>query len=632
MKRSFAYIAVGSAMALSSLLSGCKQEKLYINDTDLSAELDFGIALPIGTMRATVGDFLGGDNIENLYIDTLDNRGVFTYKGNYQRLLYYHDVDLSQYISESTLTMNVYDKLKDEPVMHDHKVTGTGQPFTLTFPMTMKLEGINKNENYERLDSAMIKNANFVSVIQKNSSLPLNWEWIDRVTIVLEKENFTRSAGNELVVYDKQVNRNYGYGTNIPIVVDEFSLCLMENRNPKTLAQYLNNVQDSCNFTIKYQITIPSSEGEVYIPEDAAFDYSLEVQFIDYYAIWGMFVPSNDMRDEDEISIGDEWEDWNKFKQATLPFARPIADVNITTQIAGALRIYGDYLYVRDASGKQQDVTLGQQYKPYYFKEGEYLSLNSQIGDSATMSVRFDNTATNGHLDQLFTVRPDYVGYKYHIDFNQIETPQVRITPSTGIRFSVDYTLPFVFNQGLGLQYADTIKDIDLSAMTLDSLLASSEQIDTLKTSELKLFIKLQNTIQLGVQGIFRALDEDGQDVIDPATGKPIMLTSSDTVSIEPPSFTFQNGTWMIDQPSEKIEIISINKDRLDALTKVKSIVFDATIDDRALNNAFQQGNFNTKLTEDASLKISIGLSAKVDAIFNFGTLDGLTTGKDTIN
>lgn len=110
------------------------------------------------------------------------------------------------------------------------------------------------------------------------------------------------------------------------------------------------------------------------------------------------------------------------------------------------------------------------------------------------------------------------------------------------------------------------------------------------------------------------------------------MLTSSDTVSIEPPTFTFQNGTWMIDQPSEKIEIISINKDRLDALTKVKSIVFDATIDDRALNNAFQQGNFNTKLTEDASLKISIGLSAKVDAIFNFGTLDGLTTGKDTIN
>lgn len=632
MKRSFAYIAVGSAMALSSLLSGCKQEKLYINDTDLSAELDFGIALPIGTMRATIGDFLGGDQIEGLYIDSMSNRGVFTYKGNYQKRLYYHNVDLSQYISNASLTMNVYDKLRNKPFMHDQKITGTGKPFTLSFPMTMKLNGINKDEDYERLDRALIKNANFVSTIQRNSSLPLKWEWIDRVTIELGEEEFTRAAGNELVVYDKQKNRNYGYGRNIPIMVDEFSLCLMKNKEPKQWAQYFNNVKDSCDFIINYQITIPASEGEVYIAEDAAFDYTLQVQFIDYYAIWGMFAPSGDMRDEDEIAIAEEWETWTKFKQATLPFATPAADVNLTTQVAGALRIFGDNLYVRDKTGKRQDVALGQQYNPYDFKQGEYLPLSSQIGDSATMTVRFDNTVTNGHIDQLFSVRPDYVGYKYHIEFNPVETPQIRITPNTGIRFSVDYTLPFVFNQGFGLQYADTIKDIDLSAMTLDSLLASSEQIDTLKTSELKLFIKLQNTIQLGVQGIFRALDEDGQDVIDPATGKPIMLTSSDTVSIEPPSFTFQNGTWMIDQPSEKIEIISINKDRLDALTKVKSIVFDATIDDRALNNAFQQGNFNTKLTEDASLKISIGLSAKVDAIFNFGTLDGLTTGKDTIN
>lgn len=628
MKRSFAYLTAGSWLMLSvALFSGCKQNRVYLNDTDLSAELDLGVALPIGTMRATIGDFLGGDQVEGLYIDSVNNRGVFTYKGNYQKQLYYHDVDLSQYISNASLTMKVYDKLRNEPFMHDHKITGSGKPFTLSFPMTMKLNGINKDEDHERLDSALIKNASFVSTIQRNSSLPLKWEWIDKVTIELGEDEFTRAAGNELVVYDKQRNRNYGYGRNIPIVVDEFSLCLMKNKNAKQLAQYLNNVKDSCDFIIKYQITIPTSAGEVYIADDAAFDYTLQVQFIDYYAIWGMFEPSGDMRDEDEISTGEEWETWNKFKQATLPFAAPTADVNLTTQVAGALRIFGDYLYVRDETGKRQDVALGQQYNPYYFKEGEYLPLNSQVGDSATMTVRFDNTATNGHIDQLFSVRPDYVGYKYHIDFNPMETPQIRVTPNTGIHFSVDYTLPFIFNQGFGLQYADTIKDLDFSSMNLDSLLATVETLDSLKTSELKLFIKLQNTIQLGMQGVFRALDENGQAVIDPTTEKPFMLTSSDTIAIEPPTFTYQNGAWLIDKPSEKVEIITFNREKMSALTQIKSIVFDATIDDRALSSAFEQGNFNTKLTEDAALKIGIGITAQIDAIFSFGTLDDVISG-----
>lgn len=619
MKRTSFYHFLTATALCSILLCGCKQ-KVYLNDADLTAEIDLGLALPIGTMSATIGDFLGADQIEGLYIDSMDNRGVFTYRGNYSRQLYYHNVDLSQYISSTTLSQNVYAKLQNAGLIHNHYITPTGRPFTLAFPMTLHLNGINKDEDYERLDSALIQNASFISTIRPNSSLPLQWQWIDKVTIELGEKEFSRPAGNIITVYDKTKNKNYNYGTRIPIAVDEFSLCLMDNKNPKNLAQYFNNVKDSCNFTIRYTITIPASQPQIYIPDDAAFDYSLQVQFIDYYALWGMFEPSSDMRDEDEIATADEWNTWTKFTQATLPFAAPTAHVNLTTQVAGALRIYGDYLYVRDESGKRQDVALGQQYKPYYFKQGEYLPLNSQIGDSATMTVIFDNTPTNGHIDQLFSVRPDYVGYKYHIDFNALETPQIRITPNTGILFSCDYTLPFVFNQGFALQYADTIKDLDFSSMNLDSLLASVETLDSLKTSELKLFIKLQNTIQLAMQGIFRALDENGQQVIDPTTGKPFMLTSSDTIAIQPPTFTYQNGTWLINQPNEQVEIITLNKSKLDALTQIKSIVFTATIDDKALNYAFEQGNFHTKLTDDTALKIGIGITAQVGAIFNFNT------------
>lgn len=622
------YIKLWAALLCVVMLFGCKQDKLYINDTDLTTELDFGLALPVGTIHATIGDFLGGNQVQGLYVDSMDNKGVFTYKGNYDKVLTYHDVDLSQYISKDMLTMNVYNCLKDKPVMSDHKITGTGNPIVLTFPMTLKLNGINQDVSHERLDSALIQNARFISTIERNGSLPIQWEWIDRVTIDLG-DAFTRPQGNEITVYDKQRSSDsqYGYGSDIPIGVDEFSICLMKNKYPNRWSEYENNVIDSCDFHINFHVTIPTSAGEVYVPDDAAFDYTLNVQFIDYYAIWGMFEPLGDMRDEDVIAIGDEWETWHKFKQATLPFAKPRADVNITTRVAGALRIYGDYLYVQETSGKRQEVELGSEYKPYYFKKGQYLSLDSQIGDSATMSLTFDETEGHGHLDQAFNVRPDYVGYKYHMDFNQQETPQVRITPYTGVHFNVDYTLPFIFKENMALQYADTIRGIDMSTLTLDSLLESVEYLDTLKTSELKLFVKLQNTIQLGMRGVFRAIDENGQDVIDPATGAPLRLTASDTIAIEPPAFAYENGAWGIIKPYEHIEVISVNQEKFDMLSHIKSIVFDATIDNKSLDYAFEKGNFNTRLTEDASLSVNIGITAKVGAIFDFGTLDSIANG-----
>lgn len=623
MRHSLAYIVVGSAMVLSVLLlSGCQKDKLYINDTDLSAELDLGLAFPVGTMRATIGDFLGG-SVQNLYVDSVENNGVFTYKGSYERMLRYHDVDLGQYISSTDMTMKVYNRLKDESFVHDHRVVGTGTPFVLTYPMTLKLSGINKDVSFERLDSALIKNARFVSTIQKNPDLPLQWEWIDKVTIDLGSA-FHRPQGNEITVYDKRRNgdNRYNYGSEIPISVDEFSLCLMKNKQPHRWTEYENNVLDSCDFHINFHITIPTTAGELYVSDDAAFDYTLQVQFIDYYAIWGMFQPSGDMHDEDVVDMAKEWDMWHKFRQATLPFAQPRADVHITTRVAGALMVYGDYLYVKEASGKRQDVELGDEYNPYYFKKGQYLSLDSEIGDSVTMTLTFDKN--HGNLQQAFAVRPDYVGYKYHIDFNQQETPQVRITPNTGVHFRVDYRLPFIFKENMGVQYADTIRDVDLSRFTLDSLLGSVPYLDSLKSGDLKLIIKLQNTIQLGMTGVFRALDADGNAVIDPTTGEPFQLTGSDTITIAPPTFAYQNGTWVVTQPHEQTEIISVTPDKFDALAQIKSIAFDATIDNKALNYAFEQGNFNTRLTDDANLKIGIGIAAQVEAVFDFGTIDNI--------
>lgn len=74
--------------------------------------------------------------------------------------------------------------------------------------------------------------------------------------------------------------------------------------------------------------------------------------------------------------------------------------------------------------------------------------------------------------------------------FNRQRTPQIRITPNTGIYVDAIATLPFIFNEGVGIEYSDTINDIDISRYTLDSLLASVDMIDTLKNERLKTYNK----------------------------------------------------------------------------------------------------------------------------------------------
>ena len=171
----------------------------------------------------------------------------------------------------------------------------------------------------------------------------------DKVTIDLGAA-FHRPAGNVVTVYEKGLSG--GYGKDMQINVDEFSICLMKNRKPAMPQDYWKNVVDSCEFEITMYVTIPKSAGTITVPSTAAFQYDLGVQFIDYHAVWGMFEPSSDMSDENEIVIADEWGPWKDFQSAKLPFANPSVDMQITTQIAGALVLTGDSLYVKDENGK----------------------------------------------------------------------------------------------------------------------------------------------------------------------------------------------------------------------------------------------------------------------------------------
>lgn len=609
MKRFFKFLNVISIASLTMLWHGCTAD-VDLNNIDTSVDVKANIAAPIGSVKANIGDFVG-DGTWGIFIDTLKNKGVLTFRDTFTIERDFHQIDLSNHISNAVLEMKVYEQLEASKYLDNGQITGNDEVIVLRFPFTMKLDGINDDENHQRIDSALITNASFLSKITPSANLPLKWEWIEKVDLELGK-NFRRPKGNVVTIYEK--GDGYGYNQDIPVSVKSFTLNLMKDKNPTKPEAYWNNVVDTCDFVMSMHIAIPRTAGVVNIPTSAAFHYNLDVQFIDYKAIWGMFEPSSDMRGEAEENIAEAWSSWKDLQELCLPLAEPSVDMQVTTQIAGAMIMQGDYLYTKNEQGDIAYAEFdGKQSLYKYFNKNEFLSLNSSIGDSTTMHVLFDKDPARGHIDKLFAIRPDKIGYKFNIDFNRQETPQIRILDNSSIRLDAICDLPMIFNQGISLGYTDSIVDIDLSMLTIDSIVNETGIIDTLEKASATLMIKFENTIPLQFNAVLTCLDKEGTVVLD---SLPLLLTNNDTIVIASPTMEEVNHNW-IATPQEVVEIIEIEREDLESLRKINKIIFHVWMDDKSLQEAYDKGMSNIKLQEDNYLRVKIAAGANVEGVLN---------------
>lgn len=611
-------------LAVGCVLAGC-HSKLDLDNVDTSADLSVGLTLPVGSMHLTLVDLIG--NVDNLYVDSLEHKGVLAWKLDTAIERYFHQVDLAQYISSTNLNLNVYEKLGDL-IVGGHLVTPVDIPIWIDFPLNIKLDGINKTGSLysERLDSAFIESASFASTINATGGLPLNWAWVDSVTLDLGKQ-VSRAAGNVMTVYDRndpKYAQYTNYGNKIPTDIDNFSLVMM--KNPKGAPSYMN-VMDECTFNVHFKFIIPAGT-DVAIPTTAGFDYRLDVQFIDYKAIWGKFDPSKDMASESVIDLSQSWDGLSFLTQSKIPFAEPSIDMRITTQVAGALFIDKAHIFVEKKDGSRVYAMFGNDgfelpYKEIRFTKGEWLPLDSEIGDSTqNMTYRFDKTPNGGRIHNLFKTMPQQLGYKFELDFDTMTTPQIRITDNTNIRVDAKCRLPMIFGQGVQINYPDTLDDISISQMSIDSLQADIDAVDTIKTAKAKLIMKAYSRIPLQLKLSMRCLDEKGNIIMDPKNpSQPFMLFDKDTLVIVPPSFdnySAQAGGF-IPAPRESQFMAELDKEDLNLFTKIKKISYKAVLDDDALAKAYADGLDNVKLTNQDDVTIKIGLAAKFDAILNFG-------------
>lgn len=613
MKRLFTMFCMVSTIGLTMLWNGCTAD-VDLDNIDTSVDVEANVATPIGSMTATIDDFVG-DGTWGIFIDTVNHEGVITFRDTFSIARDFHKLDLSKYISRTRLKLNIYEPLDQAGLMNNNQITGNGVQIPLTFPLTLKLKGINQNTDAQRIDSALIKNASFTSKLTAIGGSPIQWEWIDKVTLDLGDRCY-RPEGNIVTVYDKNKD-TYGYTQDIPTNIDEFSINLMKNKEPQKWSEYSNNVVDSCTFNVTIYLTIPTSAGAIQVPSTAAFQYDLGVQFIDYHAVWGMFEPSKDMSGEAVEAIATYWSPWNTLQDLRLPFAEPSVDMLVTTQVAGAMIMEGDYLYTENEQGEKAYATFDGNHSLYkFFNKNEYLPLDSPIGTEKTMHILFDKDPSRGHIDQLFAIRPDQIGYKFAVKFNEQETPQIRLTKNTSIKIDAVCNLPMILSEGVSLGYTDKIKGIDLSMLDLDSLLKDVEMIDTLEEASAKLVIKFENSIPLQFKGVLTCLDENDNVIIDPKTEQPLLLTENDTILIAAPEFTKEGHDWNI-TPLESVEVINVDREDLETLRQIKTIEFHAWMDDESLAEAYDNGLNNIQLKDDNYLKVKIAVGANVEGVLN---------------
>lgn len=610
----FAMVSVGA-------LTSCRS-KMDLENIDAKAEVELGLALPVGSLHVTIADLIG--NVNDIYIDSIDHEGVLTWRDTFPDGRSFHKVDLADKISTKDFALDVYDKLSQYAT--GGTVYGADIPVDLNFDMPLKLTGINDALGNERMDSAQILEASFFSTLT-TQNFDIQWDWIEKVTLDLGAQ-IDRPDGNIMTVYDKSKGDTGNFGSAIKTAIDNFTLCMMKNRNlnPKTdYDKYSGNVLDTTTFKVCLTIKIPMGES-VTISSGSKLNYNLSVNFITYKAIWGFFKPSSDMFAEVLTPVGESWRGSGFFKDSYLPFSDPKIKVDINTKIAGNLRISNCYVFGEDKDGNRIDALFnGQKILPEVTLSSDIPGVfldpyTSEIGDSVTLWALFNKDQDKGQIDRLFGNLPENIGYKFEVSFDMQKTPQVRLTPDDSININAICTLPMIFHDGVYFRYSDTTENVNLSQFTIDSLVKSVNVIDTLKSSELKVILHANNDMPVSIALSMRCLDENGKVIMDPInTSEPFYLFQNDTTRLEAGDYTITaEGGWFLNKATETVMIASMNQARLNMLPKVKSIVYSAVLDDQSMKEAYAKGYNNLSLRAERGFTIKIGISAQVDAVLDF--------------
>lgn len=607
MKKTFFHSIIGATMFATILLSNSCKTDVDFSNIDMTAEVGMSLALPVGTVSATISDFINNENITQ-YLDTTED-GVLRLHIDFDINRPYTAIDLGDYSTHADLFYNVSNT--DFTFV---SVEGAQFP-AITIPLEMEMLGCNTEEDiaeFARIDSFYVKQAQFSTTLSvENWDIPSSY--IKSVSLVLS-DDFRQSTGTNIVPLEFT-----NWGETMFINIEDFYLSMLLDRSvkPSTKAIADANVKNVINAQIKIEVEVP--QGQLLaVSRSSQVHAVLHSDIFEVNAIWGYFFPGNQMREEGSEDLSNELILSDNITKLNLMLADPSIELNVNTAILAPISVNVDELSVTD---KSTGDTYFAQFENGHRTVWNYITLNDYNSYLSTIpgTVFYGNyTLTadpkHGDLTRLFQTIPDILNYNFNIDVNEENRHlQHRITTDSDVNLNVGINIPLTFNKGMELAYCDTIDDVNIE-VNLNSMIEDVEVIDELKTSEVVLRLMAQSTIPLDVNLGFKFLDANNRE-IDFRD-----LIESQSITISAPT-VFIDGKVDETQPGENDLVITVSSEHFDRLSQVRKIVYNAGI--KANDDIFKNNDIeNISVLATSGLKIKIGVAASLEAILNLNFED----------
>lgn len=619
---------------LSCSLAGCKAD-IDLSEVDWSTSVNASLSLPVGSIYAQMGDFLGVSQFPQITIDTL---GRYVYMDTIFSSNLYHPIKIEDLMTNTSAEWNitnevgkilnqlietdprimqvlqlVYPEFKDfnsipMPItlpIEDYIKYFNGAPltFNLDFPIDINLKALNVDFNNRRVDSIRVNMAHF-TVAFRQENFGLEWNDIKNIEILLPDNFQNMDSVLTLPIKSK------GYEQDIPIDLQDFRLILMKDPTQESSG---DNIEEIIRITIRLTIEL---DHDFTIDKEQYLGYDFNVDLVDYRAMFGYFAADQLMHDEQkDMLINDLWSGWELFESWVLPISEPSVKFEVDHNLGLPLMVNLHHLYVKSQNGETRyatfDANKTQTSDTLHF--ASQIAMNDSLDKRAYHSIVLDESDERGNIDALFSITPHSISYAFTVDPDtSAHIHQYRITDNTAVNLKAMIQIPFAFNDSVNISYQGVIEDVKLTGMQLDSLLNEVQLIDTIEHSKLQLVAVIENTIPFKITGDFTLYNANNEIVYLSSMRDSTNTHSSINITINyPDSIDATKGTALVPSVTSQ-PLLTINHEDFDLLETVKYITFEAQLG---------ENQHPVCLTPNASVNIKLGITAEVNAILDLKEL-----------
>lgn len=560
---------------LACALLAC-DPKIDFDNIDPSVKAEMGIALPVGEFGITLGDLIP----TNESVLSVNEQGVYQLSAGFDFSQTIDDIDVSQYAATTEKTLFISESVNNLPAI--------AGPLTLPleFELKMGMDGVNQTLQDERIDSMRLTSATLIANINQNFGLSANH--IQKAELILS-DDFHRAAGNTIDLPFTSFN------TPTNITLDNFSINFLKD---PTLPASDDNVKDT--ITLKLRLTLNLAAGEmITLNTNSKFTVNVTVRINDYEAVYGRLVSNTEVGIQDCLELSEMWEGFSNLQNFHLNLYDPTISFDLTTSIGTPIRFHLTEFKSENQDGTEVRYAQFNGSNEYEVSLPNYVKVTDSYDQTATNTIVFNRE--NGNIGRLFEISP--YRFCYNLGFipeARNGSDQQRIVKGRNFfQATVKMTLPFAFDEGVSLEYKDTIP-VDFSAVNLDSLLEEVEFIDNVEIRQLHLVLGLQNTLPFDVDASFAFLNANQQDL-------NIRPTEDGAIHIAGPKEYGSNGPI----PGVGNTELVVNDEMVDKLKDVRYLVFNISAKDP------QSNLYPLTLEPENGLKIKIALTADVAAYMN---------------